>query len=377
MMPTIDNSEILIVGDEPHNHLIIEEALAPYYNLHKMFSGDEVLEYIHTGGNAVLILCDVIMPKMNGFELCRRLKGNSSTKNIPFLFLTYLDDEIDEEHGLLLGAEDFIHKPFSSCSVLARVRNHLKLHQTTQELRVHNQNLEILVEECSREILSQKQAIIAAQRATITALCSLTEARDNETGNHIVRTQYYVKALAQHLSNHPLYQKFLDENSIRLISNSAPLHDIGKVAIPDHILLKPGKLDREERTIMQKHCEYGRNTIAKAEAELDKNDSFLMYAREIAYFHHERWDGSGYPLGIKEEKIPLSARLMALADVYDALVSHRVYKHAFTHEQSIDIISRGRANQFDPNITDAFLEISDEFHHIALIYSDANKTSLN
>jgi putative two-component system response regulator len=371
-------SRILIADDQPENLLILDDMLSEQYDVHTVNNGDEVLRYFDTGGEADLILLDVVMPRLDGFEACRRLKTSNTQRDIPVVFLTGLDSAADEEYGLSLGAEDFIHKPFSPPVVLARVRNHLALSRATRDLRDRNENLEHLVEERTREILLKtselirsKQQLIAAQSATITAFCSLAEVRDNETGNHIRRTQNYVRLLAEELRDHPRFRQTLSDELIVLLFKSAPLHDIGKVAIPDSVLLKPGKLDPDEWTIMQRHCAYGRDAIALSASELvNGEESFLKYAIEIAYSHHERWDGNGYPQKLGGDTIPLSARLMAVADVYDALISKRVYKPAFPHDQALDIIAVERGKQFDPDITDAFIAINEKFHQIAQAYGD-------
>ena len=203
------------------------------------------------------------------------------------------------------------------------------------------------------------------------AMGSLAEARDPETGNHIRRTQRYIKILALHMKDSPKYRDFLTPENITSLYKSAPLHDIGKVGVPDHILLKPGKLTKEEFDEMKKHTTYGRDAIVAAEQTISTADNFLVFAKEIAYAHQEKWDGSGYPEGLKGESIPISARLMAVADVYDSLISRRVYKPAFSHEKAVSIILEGKGNHFDPDMVDAFMEILDEFNKIALQYSDS------
>ena len=295
------------------------------------------------------------------------------------IFLTGLDRPEDEELGFSLGAEDFIHKPISPPVVLARVRTHLALSRATRALQRRNADLELIVAERTAEIREQarrlvasKQEVIAAQASTITAFCALAEARDNETGNHIRRTQHYVRILAENLRDHPRFREKLEGEVIQLLFKSAPLHDVGKVATPDAILLKNGKLTPEEWVLMKQHCEYGRNAIMQAESALGgvSDASFLLYAAEIAYGHHERWDGSGYPQGISGDAIPLSARLMAVADVYDALISRRVYKPPFPHEQALSMIVAERGRHFDPDIVDALLRVAGEFAEIAHSFRD-------
>jgi len=372
------SAHILIVDDQPDNLLILEDLLGGHYTVHAAPDGQRALAYLEGGGRPDLILLDVMMPGIDGFEVCRRVKAAPGLQDIPLLFLTSLESAADEEHGLSLGAEDFIHKPFSPPVVLARVRNHLKLAQASRFLRDRNEDLERLVAERTREIVRQaeelmhrEQEVVASQGATITAFCALAEARDNETGNHIRRTQNYVRALAERLRDHPRFRHELNDETIALLFRSAPLHDVGKVAIPDHILLKPGKLDAEEWEIMKRHAIYGRDAIAQAERELgEQGGSFLRYAREIAYGHHEKWDGSGYPQGLRGNAIPLSARLMAVADVYDALISRRPYKEPFPHEQAIAMILDGRGKHFDPDVADALQGLAEPFREIARQFSD-------
>jgi putative two-component system response regulator len=367
-----NNSIILVVDSEPFNRLILEDVLGEHYVVHALPSGRQALEYLSLSStpSVSLILLNVMMPEVDGFETCRKIKAESRFQDIPVLFISSLAHAADEAFGLSLGAEDFIHKPFSPSVVLGRVRNHLELARSRRYLRERNSALEQLVEERTGDLLREKQQTIVAQDAMISALCALTEVHDNETGNHIRRTQHYVKALAERLSNHSRYAKQLDGNCVQLLFKSAPLHDIGKAVIPDYILLKPGKLSAEEWVMMKRHTEFGRAAIAQAEREIGESASFLRYAREIAYSHHEKWDGSGYPQKLAGEAIPLSARLMAVADAYDALISKRMYKPLFTHRQAIEVIAEGSAKHFDPNIADAFLEIENEFQKIAQRYRD-------
>ncbi|WP_374246136.1 HD domain-containing phosphohydrolase [Zoogloea sp.] len=372
-------AHVLVVDDQADNLLILEDVLSEHYDVHPATNGIEALGYLEGGGVADLILLDVMMPGLDGFEVCRRLKSSESTRSIPVMFLTSLDRPEDEELGFSLGAEDFIRKPVSPPVVLARVRTHLALSRATRALQRRNADLELIVAERTAEIseqarrlLASKQEVIAAQAATITAFCALAEARDNETGNHIRRTQHYVRILAETLRDHPRFRAQLDDDVIQQLFKSAPLHDVGKVATPDAILLKPGKLTPEEWKIMQCHCESGRDAILQAENALGgvSDASFLHYAAEIAYGHHERWDGSGYPQGLSGDAIPLSARLMAVADVYDALISRRVYKPPFAHEQAILMMVAERGRHFDPDIVDALQQVAGKFAEIATSFRD-------
>jgi putative two-component system response regulator len=309
------------------------------------------------------VLLDIMMPEMDGYEVCRRLKHDPTTRDIPVIFLTAKSEVEDERKGFELGAVDYITKPISPPLLLARVSTHLKLKEASDFLREQNEILEQRVQERTRQLA-------AVQDATITAMGSLAETRDNETGNHIRRTQSYVRELARALKDHPRFEAELGPETIELLYKSAPLHDIGKIGIPDAILLKPGKLTGDEFEIMKRHTTYGRDAILAAEALLDVPESFLRLAREIAYSHQEKWDGSGYPEGLRGDDIPVSARLMAVADVYDALISRRVYKRAFEHEEAVAIIEAGRGSHFDPDVVDAFSELSGSFAEIAARFGD-------
>ena len=256
-----------------------------------------------------LILLDIMMPGMDGYEVCRRIKANPTTSEIPIIFLTSKSQPEDEQMGLELGAVDYLTKPISPPIVMARIKTHLHLKSVKDFLVDKSEFLE-------REVARRTREIITIQEATMVAMASLAETRDNETGNHIMRTKNYVKLLATTLKDYPRFRGFLNEDTITLVSQSAPLHDIGKVGIPDRILLKPDKLTPEEFEIMKGHTTLGRDAILTAEKLLDTPVSFLSHAREIAYSHHERWDGTGYPEGLSGDDIPISGRLMAVADVY-------------------------------------------------------------
>lgn len=364
---------VLIVDDSLGNIEVLGNILGAEYGVSFASSGQEGLDLANRYPMD-LILLDVVMPGIDGFEVCRQLKADAKTRDIPVVFLTSLESAVDEEFGLRLGAEDFIHKPVSPPVVLARVRNHIQFASAKRELRRNNEHLEQLVAERTKELAQRNRQLLAAQTATVTAFCALAEARDNETGNHIRRTQNYVRVLAEELRSHPRFAGSLDDETIQLLFKSAPLHDVGKVAIPDAILLKPGKLTAEEWVIMKQHCVAGRNAIISSAQELSEgDDAFLGHAAQIAYCHHERWDGNGYPRGLSGDDIPLGARLMAVADVYDALISKRIYKRAFSHEQSIQMMATERGSHFDPDALDAMLSLADEFDAIAGRYRDTSE----
>ena len=360
-----DKPTVLVVDDTPDNLALISALLKDSYQVKVAVSGEKALR-IATGTRPPdLILLDIMMPQMDGYEVCKRLKASPATADIPVIFVTARADEEDERIGLELGAVDYITKPISPAILLARVKAQLALKSTADFLRDKNEFLEQQVERRTREVS-------AIQDVTILAMASLAETRDSDTGNHILRTQHYVKALALQLREHPRFGAFLSESNIVLLFKSAPLHDIGKVGIPDRILLKPGRLTPEEFEVMKTHTTLGRDAIMHAERALGTQVEFLTIAKEIAYSHQEKWDGSGYPQGLSGEAIPLSARLMALADVYDALIARRVYKAPMTHERAVEIIQAGRGNHFDPDVVDAFLVIQETFREIAQRFADTD-----
>jgi putative two-component system response regulator len=356
---------VLIVDDTPANLQLMNDLLENDYSTRIANNGERALKAALLEPKPDLILLDIMMPGMDGYEVCRRLKADPATAQIPVIFLTAKVEVEDEQMGFDVGAVDYITKPISPPIVMARVKTHLTLKGAADFLRDKNDFLETEVQRRTREVQ-------VVQDVTIMAMASLAETRDNETGNHIRRTQNYVRALAVKLQDHGKFRAYLDEATIEMLYKSAPLHDIGKVGIPDAILLKQGKLTAEEFEVMKTHTTLGRDAILAAEKLIDAPSTFLAMARDIAYCHQEKWDGSGYPQGLTGEAIPISARLMALADVYDALISKRVYKPAFTHEQAVDIIRKGRDLHFDPIITDAFLEIQEEFRTIADQFTDSD-----
>ncbi len=348
-------TRILLVDDNTTNLQLLHETLNGLgYQLLIAKNGKTALT-IAQKARPSLILLDIMMPEMDGYEVCRRLKADLSTSQIPIIFITALVDEEDEAKGLGMGAVDYITKPINPELVRARVRNHL-------ELKRYQDHLENLVRERTRRLA-------LTQAVTIESLATLAEYRDPETGGHIKRTQNYVKALAVHLKDHPRYHDQLNDETIELLYLSAPLHDLGKVGVPDHILLKTGKLTDAEFEEMKKHTVYGHDALLITEQKLGK-DTFLRYAREIAYTHQEKWDGSGYPSGLVGDQIPLAGRLMALADVYDALISKRVYKPPLPHEKAVQIILEGKGRHFDPDLVDAFVELQETFRNIALTFAD-------
>jgi putative two-component system response regulator len=356
---------VLVVDDMPENLMVLGELLHDHYRIRLANSGLRALEVAVSEPRPDIILLDVMMPDLDGYAVLERLRTMPETRYIPVIFVTAMDSEADEERGLALGAVDFIHKPVKPAVVRARVRTHLDLKAARDTLQSRNLNLETEIDRRIRE----NQMI---QDVSMRALASLAETRDNETGNHIRRTQHYVELLAQELMTHARFTGLQAEGIIDIIVKAAPLHDIGKVGIPDHILLKPGPLDPEEWRIMQTHTRLGADAIENA--LIDEDDqaplAFLHVAMDIAYSHHEKWDGSGYPDGLQGDAIPLPARLMAVADVFDALISRRVYKPPMPFEKAAEIIRNGRGAHFDPDIVDVFVRHFERFVAIARRYTD-------
>jgi len=349
---------ILVVDDTPDNLSLVSNLLKKDYRVRVAISGEKALKIAFSEAPPDLILLDVMMPLMDGYEVCQQLRSHASTLRIPVIFLTAKSEVEDERKGLSLGASDYITKPISPPILEARVKTHLVA-------KAHSDFLTDKAAYLENEVARRTRELSAIQDVTIQAMASLAETRDSDTGNHIRRTQFYVKALAQRLKDHPRFSHYLSDNTIAMIFKSAPLHDIGKVGIPDRILLKPGRFEPAEFEIMKTHTTLGRDAIQAAENSLGLQVEFLSIAKEIAYGHQEKWDGSGYPLGLRQEAIPVSARIMAVADVYDALISRRVYKNSMPHEEAIAIMQEGKGSHFDPDVLDAFLSIQDEIKAIA------------
>lgn len=361
---------VLIVDDTAQNLTVLGELLQPHYRVRAANSGERALRALTIAPRPDLILLDVMMPGMDGHEVLRRLRADVATQDIPVIFITAMDSAENEEYGLRLGAVDYISKPFSPAVVLARVRTQLELKHARDWLANQNDWLE-------REVDRRLRENILVQDLSVRALACLAEARDSETGKHILRTQAYVDLLAHFLADRDGYREALAGGRLAMVVKAAPLHDIGKVGIPDSILLKPGRLTPEEFEIMKTHSVIGAEAIERAMAQASAGHDglalqevagafeFLKVASEITLWHHERWDGSGYPHGLVGVAIPVSARLMALADVFDALVQRRVYKPPMPIEEVIRIIVDASGSHFDPVVVDAFLALEEQFVRIA------------
>lgn len=361
--PIESRMTVLVVDDTADNLALMSRLLNDRYRVKLANSGQKALKIAQSETPPDLVLLDVMMPGMDGYEVCRRLKAEPKTRDIPVIFLTAKAEVEDEQSGLALGAVDYITKPISPPIVLARVETHLNLKKAADFLRDQNDYLEAEVQRRTREIT-------AIQDVTILVMASLAETRDSDTGNHIRRTQHYIKIMAEQLRQHPRFAETLTDAYVDMLFKSAPLHDIGKVGIPDRILLKPGRFTPDEFEIMKTHTTLGFDAIQHAEVSLGTPVAFLDMAKDIALYHQEKWDGSGYPKALAGEDIPLSARLMAVADVYDALISRRVYKEGMPHEKAVGIIAEGRGTHFDPDLVDAFMAAQEIFKAIALRYGD-------
>lgn len=346
---TSKRQRILIVDDTPSNIHILMETLKEDYAILVATSGPKALTLAASPNPPDLILLDVMMDGMDGHEVCRRLKADVRTEGIPVIFVTTLSQTDDEATGLELGAVDYITKPIQPAIVKARVRNHL-------ELKAHRDNLQQLVADQVRDIS-------ASRLSTIFALSKLAESRDDDTGQHLERTQIYCEMVARRLMVKGTFPEVVDERFIETIYWASPLHDVGKVGVPDQVLCKQGKLTDEEFEIMKLHTTRGSETL-RLVTESYPDNNFIRMGLAIARSHHEKWNGSGYPDGLAGEQIPLAARIMAVADVYDALTSKRCYKDAMTHQQATEIILRDSGSHFDPAVVEAFEEIADEVDRI-------------
>jgi putative two-component system response regulator len=340
---------ILVVDDTPANLTLLAGMLRERGHRVRPVPGGRLALKAVENEPPDLILLDINMPEMDGYEVCRNLKGDKRFREIPVIFISALAETLDKVKAFGTGGVDYITKPFQFEEVEARVETHLKL-------RRYQAHLEDVVAEQIREICD-------SQMSTIFALSKLSESRDSDTGAHLERVQLYCRILAEGFSQEPPYNSTIDAAFITNISSASPLHDIGKVAVADNVLLKPGKLTPEEFEIMKTHSAIGAATMEAVYRKYPKN-TFINMGISIARSHHERWDGAGYPDGLKGDGIPLSARIMAIADVYDALRSRRCYKEPLSREKSREIIGSGRGTHFDPVLVNAFLSMEEKFDGI-------------
>jgi putative two-component system response regulator len=341
-----DKSVILIVDDYPQNIKLLEAYLLPHgYKLVKAASGEEALAKL-AGNQIDLILLDVMMPDIDGFEVTRRIRQDDKNRLLPIILVTALRETEDRVKGIEAGCDDFISKPVDKMELLVRVRSLLKIKDYHDLRSNYQKELESEINKRTEELKQASDKLKTASLDTIYRLSMASEYKDQDTGAHIKRMSHYCAAIAQHMG--------LDENTVTAILRAAPMHDLGKIGIPDKILAKPGKLEPIEQAIMKLHTVIGANILGKSDEE------FIKLGGTISLSHHEKWDGTGYPNGLKGSAIPISGRIAAIADVFDALTSRRPYKEPFSLEKSLVIIKSWRASYFDPDVVDTFLTIQDE-----------------
>lgn len=344
-----DMPTVLVVDDAPANLNLLAGLLQADYRVKLAASGAKALDLVQRAAPD-LVLLDVMMPEMDGYEVCRRLKADTATSAIPVLFLTAMTQTEDEARGFQVGAADFIQKPINPMVLQARVRTHLQVKAYQDQLRDRNAWLQ-------DELGQRLQQVDLLRDATLHVMISFAEFRDEATGHHVRRTQEYVRTLAQHFHDQGRHLDVLNANAIDHIAKSAPLHDLGKVATPDHILLKPGRHTPEETVIMRQHAMAGWEMLRRAADRMAGDADFLHHAMDIARHHHEKWDGSGYPQGLAGEAIPASARIVAIADVFDALTTARPYKQAWTVEAAIEQVQKDAGKHFDPTLVELFMGV--------------------
>ncbi|MDY0093752.1 MAG: two-component system response regulator [Candidatus Vecturithrix sp.] len=343
MNTTIPKQTILVVDDLPENIEILDGVLRSDYKIKAALTGKKALKIAMQLDAPDLILLDIMMPEMDGYEVCQRLKEQSSTRHIPVIFVTALGELENEAHGFELGAVDYITKPISPAIVRARVRTHLALYDQNRELE--------------HKVQERTQELHATRLEIIRRLGRAAEYKDNETGLHVIRMSHYSRLIAKNAG--------MNEDEVELLFNAAPMHDVGKIGIPDHILRKPGKLNPEEWEIMKQHVHIGARIIGKHTSKL------LETARIVALTHHEKWDGTGYPHHLSGEQSPITGRIVAIADVFDALTSVRPYKEAWPVEKALDFIKEQRGEHFDPSLVDCFLDVFPEILKVKERYAES------
>ena len=352
---------IMYVDDNKANLAMGKGMLEEFYDVYALPSADKLLQFLKRV-KPDLILLDIEMPGMNGYEAMTMLKADKQYADIPVIFVTAKNGEAEELDGLELGAIDYVTKPFSAALLLKRIENHLLLQKQQSKLQDFNKNLLNMVKDKTAQIFGLQYALIST-------VADLVESRDSLTGSHVNRTQKYLEALVDQLLKEGIYEDEMLAWDMDIMLPSAQLHDLGKISISDTILNKPGKLTPQEYEIMKTHVEKGVDAIERME-KFGYFAEYLNLAKIFAATHHEKWDGSGYPQGLKEQGIPLEGRIMALVDVYDALISERPYKRAFSADESAQIIVMGSGTHFDPAIVAVFEKLAGEFAGIAQKYSD-------
>jgi len=357
---------VLVVDDTPDYLTQISALLKDHYRVQVANHGEKCIRIATAETGPDLILLDIMMPDLDGYEVLRRLKGYPATRDIPVIFLTARNQEEDERIGLELGAVDYITKPISPSILLARVANHLQLRAAREMLKERSTSLEI-------EVFKRTRELALVRDVTIAAMATMAEIREGAVGRHLRRIQHYTHALAQQLRHHPRFAAALTATTIEQLFRAAPLHDLGRVGLPDRLLYKRGAYTPDEFEIVKRHPQLGREILEAAEGQVGGAGQFLALAKEIAYCHQERWDGSGYPQGLRGEAIPLSARLVAVADAYDTLTCRKLQEAAISHAAALESLKEGRGTRFDPDILDGLFQVEAEFHDIALKFQDSDE----
>ncbi len=357
-----ENATIMVVDDSPTVYRILAEKLRDQpYEVVGYQNGNLALQAV-AAEPPDLILLDIVMPEMDGFEFCKRLKADRKLKEIPIIFSSVVEETEEKVKAFAVGGSDYVTKPIQLAELKARINAQLNQQKSKASLQAHNLTLKTNLDDKVKEVC-------ASQKATVVSLVELARSRDNDTGYHIERTQEYCKVLAEKLGRNDGYKEAIDDDYLANIYQAAALHDIGKVAVPDNILLKPGRLSAEEFEMIKNHSSVGAQILNLTAERYPWND-YLNMGVDIALYHHEKWDGSGYPKGLSEKDIPLCGRIMAVADVYDALRNERPYKKGYSHTETVEIIKKDSGKHFDPDIVKHFVDIEDIF---AEIYVKLNK----
>ena len=361
---TTGHAKVMLIDDTPANLQLLTRMLQKQGYVLRVFPRGRLALTAALENPPDLVLLDINMPEMDGYEVCRRFKQDDRLADIPIIFISAYNETLDKVRAFDCGGADYVTKPFEFEEVQARVKTHLELRRARLELRHQNDRLQQRVDAQVRDILAAEAELSQAQLATILAMSKLAASRDDDTGSHIERVQRYCRLLALRLRSYEGLAATLDDAFINNLYHASPLHDIGKVAIPDAILKKPGPLTPDEFAVMQTHTVVGATTLEVVYLKYPSN-GFIRMGMDIARSHHEKWDGTGYPDGLKGDAIPLAAQIMGLVDVYDALRSARCYKPAFTHERSRDIILAAEGTQFAPTLVQAFADIQAQFAAIS------------
>ena len=361
---------VLVADDDSLNCTLLTVSLEEIgYAVESAGDGRQTLDMLNAKPFDILLL-DLLMPEVDGYEVLERVKADSQMRHLPVIVISAAEELDSIVKCIELGAEDYLLKPFNRVMLKARVDASMEKKRLRDQEEVYRRQIEEYNLHLERRVQEQVREIASAQLATILALAKLSESRDLETGRHLERVREYCKILLEHLRQRPKYEKQIDPGYIEYLYLASMLHDIGKVGVPDIILLKAGRLTPEEFAVMKTHTRIGADTLKEVNRQVPGNN-FIRIGIEVAEGHHERWDGSGYPYGLAGEAIPLPGRVLALADVYDAMTSRRVYKEALSHEQSVAAIREERGKYFDPELVDCFLEAQDEFRAIRARYEDS------